>query len=462
MTPTEPDRATASEHLVDGVLGLPRRLPEQISNAARLHLLDAIGVGQVAARAGPTRGIVDAPRPPGSCTVLGTAAGSAPADAALANGTLIHSLEYDDTHTGSVMHGSSVLVPSVLAAAEDRNADGHDVLRAFAAGWEALVRLGSAVPGGFQRVGFQGTSIAGPIAGALAVGLLSGLDRAQLLDAVGLAASFSSGNFTFLGQGATSKAAQAGIAAQAAISAVHLARAGVTGPRDIFEGERGFFGLYARDPSGADRLRSLTDDLGSTWHLANAAFKGLPCCHFLHPFVEAVAMLGIAPGESHRLRRIICRVPKGQEQVIALPWARKQAPRRADEARWSLPYVVALRAVHGQVTLDDFTGTPDPEVLRTAARVEWEPWPDSGYPTVFPAEIKVEWADGTTQAVHIEDVDGNAGRPWDSARVLDKFRNNCHRAGASPGSTQQLIDGVITAGSPDLSVLRSAGALNPG
>ncbi len=69
----------------------------------------------------------------------------------------------------------------------------------------------------------------------------------------------------------------------------------------------------------ADRLVALSDDLGSRWHLADAAFKALPCWHFLHPFVEAVAALDLPPS---RIRRILCRVPEGQEQIIALPWAR--------------------------------------------------------------------------------------------------------------------------------------------
>ncbi|GLY70242.1 hypothetical protein [Amycolatopsis taiwanensis] len=79
----------------------------------------------------------------------------------------------------------------------------------------------------------------------------------------------------------------------------------------------------------------------------------MPCCHFLHPFVEAVAALDLPPS---RIRRILCRVPEGQEQIIALPRARKQVPGRADEARWSLPYVLALQVVRGAVVLDDFVG----------------------------------------------------------------------------------------------------------
>jgi 2-methylcitrate dehydratase PrpD len=444
---------TAAELLVDGVLSVPARLPEPVDRAARLHLLDAVGVGLAASRIGPARSLVAVGRPAGRCTVLGCADATGPADAALVNGTLIHSLEYDDTHTGSVMHGSSVLAPAVLAAAEDGGVGGADVLRGFAAGWEVLVRLGLASPSGFQRVGFQGTSVAGPIAGALAVGLVGGLGRDTLLDAAGVAASFSAGNFTFLSRGATSKAAQAGIGAQGAISAVALAGGGITGARDVFEGDRGFFGLYARDPEAADRLRRLAADLGTTWHLTDAAFKGVPCCHFLHPFVEAIAQLAPDPGD---VRRIRCRVPEGQEAVIALPWAAKQAPVRADEARWSLPYVVALQVVRGAVTLADFTGEPDPQVLDLARRVEWEPWPDSGYPAAFPAEIEICRTDGAIRTARIDDVDGGARRPWPPDRVIDKFLRNCTAAEVPQRRAEAVVTGLVTASEPDLGPIRAA------
>src|SRR6185312_17075500 len=140
-----PVTATTAERLVDGVLALPP-LPPDVERLARLHLLDAVGVGLAASRVGPARGLLDLARPAGPCTVLGAATGTQPGEAALVNGTLVHSLEYDDTHTASVMHGSSVLAPVVLAVAEETGAGGTEVLRAFAAGWEVLVRFGLATP----------------------------------------------------------------------------------------------------------------------------------------------------------------------------------------------------------------------------------------------------------------------------------------------------------------------------
>ena len=137
----------------------------------------------------------------GPSTVFGSAVGASVADAALINGGLMHSLEFDDTHTGSIMHGSSVVAAAALAAAEASNASGAALLGAYARGWEALARLGLAAPGRFHSQGFQATSIAGTFAAALVAAELAGLTEDQTVSALGIALSQSSGVMEFLTNG---------------------------------------------------------------------------------------------------------------------------------------------------------------------------------------------------------------------------------------------------------------------
>jgi 2-methylcitrate dehydratase PrpD len=99
--------------------------------------------------------------------------GAAPADAALVNGGLMHSLEFDDTHTGSIIHGSSVVASAALAMAQAHNSTGAAMLGAYVRGWEALARMGLAAPGGFHAQGFQASSVAGR-AGVWSPGSISG------------------------------------------------------------------------------------------------------------------------------------------------------------------------------------------------------------------------------------------------------------------------------------------------
>jgi 2-methylcitrate dehydratase PrpD len=385
--------------------------------------------------------------------VLGSTARYSASEAALINGTLIHSIEFDDTHTGSVMHGSSVLVPAALAAAQASGADGKTMINAFVAGWETIIRMGLAAPSGFQRNGFQGTSIAGTIAGAVAVGRTQGVGRELLLNAVGIAASFSSGNFTALSEGASVKAAQPGIAAQGAISAIHLARGGVTGATRVFEGSGGFFGIYARDETASERFSASLASLGSEWLITDAALKEFPCCHYLHPFIEAVGRSKLDISSPENIAEIRCRVPVGQEAIIAIPWEHKQSPTRANEARWSLPYVVALRVVTGDVSIDNFEGTPNPDVVELAKRITWEPWSDSGYPERFPAEIQITLRDGSSDSIVVADVNGNRTRPWGIDQVVGKFTKNAELGGLSEQNRDRILEAFLETANPNIDIL---------
>lgn len=447
---------TSSELLADRLLAMPDRLPREVETLARMHVVDAVGVGMAAARVGPVRHLAArgvSAIPGARCTVLGSEGTYSAPDAALVNGTLIHSLEFDDTHTGSVMHGSSVLAPAVLAAAQDVGADGRALLTSFVAGWETIIRLGLAAPSGFQRAGFQGTSVAGTIAGAAAVALTQGFGRAELVHCIGIAASFSAGNFTFLSEGASVKAAQAGIAAQGAVSASRLARGGVTAGSRVFEDEGGFFGLYARDATANERFQAELATLGSTWLIGDAAFKEFPCCHFIHPFIEAVRDAGLDAGAAPDIAEIRCRVPSGQENVIAVPWERRQAPASAGEGRWSLPYVLALQILTGDVAIEDFAGDPDQEVVAMAKRMTWEIWEGSGYPHTFPGEIEVVRRDGSRRTVHVADVNGNRTRPWSEAQVAAKFRRNAELAGLAEKDAERILQTLLADDEVDLTVL---------
>jgi 2-methylcitrate dehydratase PrpD len=447
---------TSAELLTDRVLSLPDQLPTEVETKARLHFLDAVGVGLAAARVGTVRHLVSAGaagNAAGPCSVLGSTARYSASEAALINGTLIHSIEFDDTHTGSVMHGSSVLVPAALAAAQASGADGKTMINAFVAGWETIIRMGLAAPSGFQRNGFQGTSIAGTIAGAVAVGRTQGVGRELLLNAVGIAASFSSGNFTALSEGASVKAAQPGIAAQGAISAIHLARGGVTGATRVFEGSGGFFGIYARDETASERFSASLASLGSEWLITDAALKEFPCCHYLHPFIEAVGRSKLDISSPENIAEIRCRVPVGQEAIIAIPWEHKQSPTRANEARWSLPYVVALRVVTGDVSIDNFEGTPNPDVVELAKRITWEPWSDSGYPERFPAEIQITLRDGSSDSIVVADVNGNRTRPWGIDQVVGKFTKNAELGGLSEQNRDRILEAFLEAATPNIDIL---------
>jgi 2-methylcitrate dehydratase PrpD len=432
-------------------------LPASVQEAARLHLLDAIGVGLAAgaSEVGRPYARYAAFLPDGPASLLcGGSAGAA--DAAMVNGGLIHSLEYDDTHTGSIVHGSAVLASTALACAQASGASGPALLGAYTAGWEMLVRIGLAAPGQFQARGFQVTSVGGAMAAAAVASLLLRLDTEQMVNAIGIALSQGSGVFEFLTNGSTVKSLHPGWAAQAGITAARLAACGMTGPETAIEGRFGLFACFAGDPAGGARFEATLQDIGTRWHLLDAALKFSPCCHYLHPFIEAASELRRRGVRPEAIADVVCRAPAGTAGVICEPWPLKQTPPSPHAARWSLPVATAAAMIGGGVDLATFEQPISPEVLALAARMRWEALPDAAFPERFEAELIVRCADGTVERVRIDDAYGNASRPATADAVREKFRANARRAGAPAAAFEAAIDALAEDGLGPLSAALAA------
>ena len=451
---------TLARELVRALHGAAQQpLPADVARAATLHFIDALGVGLAAAGSPVGAAYRDAGRQlanGGPATAFGMPTGAAAADAALVNGGLMHSLEFDDTHTGSIMHGSSVVAAAALAAAEAGGATGAALLGAYVRGWEVIARFGLAAPGRFHAQGFQATSAAGTLAAALVAADLARLTEDQSVAALGIALSQSCGVMEFLSNGSSVKSLHSGWAAHAGLLAAMLARAGMTGPETSLEGRRGLFRQFADDDTAAERMRAHIADLGRKWHLPDAAFKFYPCCHYLHPFIEAAGMLADRGVHAADVKAIICEVPAGAAPVICEPWERALEPATGHAARWSLPIAVAARLVEGKVDLATFEQPASAVVRGLAKRIRWIPLENARFPERFEAVITCETLSGASQGVRIDDVDGNHTRPPSPERVMAKFRTNAARmlAPDAVDALSRAMQGLALA--PDLKALSRA------
>lgn len=433
-------------------------LPPEVEASASAHLLDIVGVACAAARTSAGApwmryAATQADRGDES-SVIGTGATAPAAEAALVNGGMMHSLEFDDTHTGAIAHGSAVLASTALAVGEAEGRSGRAVLTAYATWYELLIRLGLSAAGGFQARGFQLTSVGGAMCAAGIAASLKGLDRSGVANAVGIALSQASGVFAFLSNGATVKSMHPGWAAHAGIKAAELAAAGLTGPDRPFDDTFGLFRVFAGDDDGADRFARHVGDLGRRWHLPDVAFKFLPCCHYIHPFVEAARELTEGGLRSDAIEAVRLHVPAGAASIVCDPWDAK-CRSAGHAARWSLPIVVAMQIVDGDVGLESFERAPDPAVFELAARMTWQPLEGSRFPERFDAMIEIDGSDGKGRSLRIEDVYGNASRPPSDTAIRDKFRGNLGRM-ADPASIDRLADTLReVAGLSDLSPVRT-------
>ena len=204
----------------------------------------------------------------GQCTVIGDAAGHSPLGAAMLNGTLAHSLDFDDTHAPGSLHPSAPIVPAALAAAEMSGADGKALIAAIVAGYEVQIRLSLALdPAAHYDRGFHPTATCGAFGAAAAAGRLLGLDPAGHAHAFGIVLSKSAGSMQYLVNGAWTKRSHVGHAAMCGLIAATLAREGYQGAADALEGKWGFLHAYApaSDPKKA------VDELGRRWETMKIA-----------------------------------------------------------------------------------------------------------------------------------------------------------------------------------------------
>jgi 2-methylcitrate dehydratase PrpD len=377
-------------------------------------------------------------------TVIGSGDRLPAPAAALVNGTLAHSLDFDDTHLPSVLHPSASVVPAALATAEATGASGAALLAAVAAGVELTDRLGMAAYDRelansifFER-GLHATSICGAVGSAAAAALLLGLDRAGVASAMGVAASMGAGLIEANRTGGTVKKLHCGWAAHAGVSAAYLAADGLTGPPTVLEGRFGFFAAYADGRCDDDALLGA---LGGRWELLRTAFKPYPSNHFTHPGIDCALALRAAGLDVSTVDWIELGAPAPTLRTIAEPHAEKIHPRSTYHGKFSGPYTVATALLGGGglgVGLDDFTGPLDPARLALAAKVRCVA--DERATKIFPHAFAAVLRVGTGGSVLEHRVDaslGSAEAPLSPADLARKFHLNATRA-VSPAAADAL------------------------
>jgi 2-methylcitrate dehydratase PrpD len=409
-------------------------IPAAVTARAKHFILDAVGIALASTTYDFAHRAVTAVSGlagSGDSVVIGMPARLPLRDAALINGILIHGLDFDDTHSGGVIHATSSVLPTVLAVGARHHASGRETLAAYVLGVEVAARLGAVAKGAFHQVGFHPTGLIGAFACALAAGRLMGLGEKQLVMAQGLTLSAGSGSLEFLEDGAWNKRFHPGWAAVAGITAAALAQQGFIGAKRAYEGRFGLYASHLQNHFDPANLALATAGLGKTWELLQVAVKPYPACHFVHACIDAAVALvrdqKLDPSEIERVRSL---VPGEVVKTVCEPAANKRRPANSYDAQFSIPYTVAAALQRGRFTLDELEDEAlgDPAILALADRVNYEIDPASTFPRHYTGEVIVTTRGGRTFR-HREAVNrGNGERPLSEAAIIEKFRSNSGRA----------------------------------
>jgi 2-methylcitrate dehydratase PrpD len=206
--------------------------------------------------------------------------------AALANGTISHALDYDDTHFAYIGHPSVAIFPAALAAAEEMKGSADDVINAFLLGAEATCRIGMVLGRDHYDAGFHQTATSGAFGATIAAARLYRLDRSAIRTALGLVSSRASGLKSQFGT--MGKPFNAGAAAANGIEAASLARLGFTASHDAFAGPQSFLNAHHAVHDGSKQIADWSFD---NFLFSSVSHKLHACCHGAHAMIEALLLL---------------------------------------------------------------------------------------------------------------------------------------------------------------------------
>ena len=341
------------------------QIPARVIGNAKLAILDCLGVSVLATQHELAKKLFrlaqqDSWR--GPCQVWGSHISAIARDAAFANATLAHALDYDDGG-----HVTTFILAAATAVAERERASGAELLTAFVAGREVRMSMDALFSNRFEGSGpgargWHANGILGPVAAACAAGKLMKLDLMQTLNAIGIAA----GSCGALGRdgGTMAKPSRAGQAAASGVTAALLAHDGCTGDTEALEGSHGLFS--ALGPLDESMLENLGQRLGREfdWESKDVKVKRYPAAAATHAPVEAMLrLLSKRPLVANDIAAIECHLKP-------YPLLRL-SPRSGDEGRFSMAYCLAVALACGRLTADDFSAARagDERIVELLAKV---------------------------------------------------------------------------------------------
>jgi 2-methylcitrate dehydratase len=420
---------------------------DDLSGAARsalkIRVLDALGCALGAHAAGPVVAIRAQLEDFGGrplCTLIGGGA-TAPDRAALYNGALVRYLDFNDSYfaPGETCHPSDNLAP-VLAAAEYAEASGQELLVALAVAYQVQCRLSDEAP--VRAKGFDHTT-QGAYAAAAGAAKALRLDESATANAIAIAGTaLNALRVTRTGALSQWKGLAYPFAASGAVTACFLAARGITGPAEVFEGNKGFMDTIA----GRFRLDWEDEDIERVRRTFLKRFDAeIHSQSALEALLELRETHDVEPCELERIEletfQVAYDIIGGGEE------GGKKQIRTKEQADHSLPYLLAVALLDGQVMPEQFASERivRPDVQGLLRRVEVRPAADltARFPAEHACRLRLHLANGTTLAADKADYAGFLTRPMSWEQAQEKFERLA--AGAiEPEVAAALIAAVDT------------------
>ncbi len=412
-------KPTITSALADKVLALDyASLPAEAIDMAKAVTLDGLGVMIAGAREplGVGRISIQYVREAGGAPQSSVITGgfkTSMQNAAYANGTMAHALDFDNTWY-PLNHPTSPTLPAILAIAEHTGANGKKIIEAIAAAFEVQGRLRMAATGLKTGQGFHKPGTTGQFGAVTAAAKMLDLNHEQMLMAFGLAGS-RAGSIS-INTGTMTKSSHSGHAARMGVECGVLAKMGWTASKDVF-GPKGFFDTFFQ---GDAKPESLIEGFASPLRMVKpgVGFKKHPSNYFTHRPIDAAIALreefAIKPSEIARVEVVFPR----------FEYVNRPAPATGLDGKFSVQYATLVALLDGEITIDSFTNerrfAADVEALLPKVKLTT----DDAIPSDFDQMhtiVRVWLKDGQELSKRVDKLSGWVGSPLTREQRLRKF-----------------------------------------
>ena len=342
-------------------------VPQGVVDKAKLVFLDTLGIALASSTMDFGRMVMNVAQKLGGAPasrLIGSPLKVAAANAVLANGTLAHGLDYDDTLEEAIVHTGCCAGMTALAVGEELRASGKAVLEAAIAGTEVMCKVGLVAPGKFHARGFHPTALCSTFGAAAAAGKLHGLEPGSMERCLRIVRQSKLGHHRISGRRHLDQTIAPGLVGPWRSDRNLLAQQGFRGPTTVFEGTHGFYRAFG----GANEYPfEKLSELGRTWEIPKLTFKSYPCGSISHPYMDCALTLrqkyAIAP---ERVAEIVCRTAEGPVHRLWEPLEQKRTPPTSYAAKFSLPFSIAVMLIRGRAGLEEFSdeAIQDPEISK--------------------------------------------------------------------------------------------------
>jgi len=404
-------------------------IPESSLGAAKQLILDSLGVAIAGSTGEGVREAVDlmkewegTPESTVICHRLKLPAISA----AFANSVMIHARDFDDTHDGAVIHTSVTVLPTIMALAEKKGGvSGKTFLTAFVLGVDLSARLGLAISGGLgfneRETRWIRTAVCGIFGATAAACKIEEMQEKEINNALGISLTQVAGTRQAVSDSALVKRFQPGFMTRSAILSALLARKGVTGCREVFEGKYGYFNLYW---NGSYVREALTAGLGRRFEVEQISLKPYPCCRYVHGPIDAILACikkhAIHPDRVDEVNIHLVKHPFFD--VVSRPFSIRGNP--IVDAQFSIPYVVVSALLDGYISLDTFESKKVMERVEHPLLKRVKVWIDRELksPTSLgPVTVEVKMKSGEQYCETVENLKGDPRNRMTKEECKEKF-----------------------------------------